>query len=149
MLETLNRGVDLCLFGVCDVPCCSGMAPKNWQTRVIIPIHQEGDSREITKCRSPSAVNLPEKVYDKCLNKWCSGRSSTDQIFTLQKIFRENLGSKPEASAYVLSNSRQHSTGFIVKRFGECCGSTVLTAACYWPFKSLHSCAVAYQNKSK
>jgi len=24
-------------------------------------------------------------------------------------------------------------TGFLVKSFGECCVSTVLTAACYWP----------------
>jgi len=24
-------------------------------------------------------------------------------------------------------------TGFLMKRFGECCGSMVLTVACYWP----------------
>jgi len=32
-----------------------------------------------------------------------------------------------------LLTSREHTTGFLAKSFGECCGSTVLTAACYWP----------------
>jgi len=32
-----------------------------------------------------------------------------------------------------LSTSRKHTTGILVKSFGECCVSTVLTAACYWP----------------
>ena len=35
-------------------------------------------------------------------------------------------------SALVSSNSRKHTTGFLVKSFGECCRSTVLTATCYW-----------------
>jgi len=36
----------------------------------------------------------------------------------------------PKTSTYALSTSRKHSTGFLVKRFVKCCGSTVLTAAC-------------------
>ena len=39
----------------------------------------------------------------------------------------------PKTFPHVLSTSRKHSTGFLVKSFGEFCGSTVLTAACYWP----------------
>ena len=36
-------------------------------------------------------------------------------------------------STHALTTSRKHKTGFLVKNFGECCGSTVWTAACYWP----------------
>ena len=32
----------------------------------------------------------------------------------------------------VLLTSRKHTTEFLVKSFGRCCGSTVLTATCYW-----------------
>jgi len=33
----------------------------------------------------------------------------------------------------VFTCSIKHTAGFLVKSFGECCLSTVLTAACYWP----------------
>ena len=36
-------------------------------------------------------------------------------------------------STHVLSTSRKHTTGFLVRSFGRYCGNTVLTAACYWP----------------
>jgi len=36
-------------------------------------------------------------------------------------------------STHVLSTLREHTSGFLVKIFGECYESTVLTAACYWP----------------
>jgi len=39
----------------------------------------------------------------------------------------------PKTFTHVLSTSRKHSTGFLVKSFGECCRRTVLMAACYWP----------------
>jgi len=35
--------------------------------------------------------------------------------------------------SHALSTSRNHTTWFLVKRFGECCVSTVLTPACCWP----------------
>jgi len=38
-----------------------------------------------------------------------------------------------KTSSHALSTSRKHTTGFLVKSFGERCVSTVLTAACYWP----------------
>jgi len=60
------------------------------------------------------------------------GCSNADQIFTLQQICG-NAGSMPKMSAHVLSTPRKHTIGFFEKSFGECCGSTVLTTACYWP----------------
>ena len=42
--------------------------------------------------------------------------------FTLQQFLR-NLGTMPKASTHALSNSRKHTTGFLVKRFVEWCGS--------------------------
>jgi len=38
----------------------------------------------------------------------------------------------PKTFTHVLSTSRKHTTGFLMKSFGECCGP-VLTTACYWP----------------
>jgi len=52
---------------------------------------------------------------------------------SLSSKFLRNLGSMPKTFPHVLSTSRKHTTGFLVKSFRECCGSAVLTAACYWP----------------
>jgi len=38
----------------------------------------------------------------------------------------------PKTSTHVVLTSRKHTTGFFVKRFGDCCGNTVWRAACYW-----------------
>jgi len=38
----------------------------------------------------------------------------------------------PKTSTHVLSTSRKHTTGFVVKIAGGCCRCTVLKAACYW-----------------
>jgi len=46
--------------------------------------------------------------------------------FTLSSKFSRNLGSK--TSIYVLSTSKKHTTRFLVKSFGVCCGITVM-----WP----------------
>ena len=56
---------------------------------------------------------------------------STKIKFPLSKEFSRNLGSIPKTST-VLSNSRKHRIGFLMKQLGECGGSTVITAACYW-----------------
>ena len=50
----------------------------------------------------------------------------------LQAKFLRNLGSMPKTFKHVLSTSGKHTTGFLVKCYGERCGSTVLTTACYW-----------------
>jgi len=123
------------------MPWCSGMAPKNRQTGVIVPLRKKGDSSECTKCRNPSLVNLPEKVYDKCLTNDVPAVALQTKFSQSRKCLVKILGvSKGACTCF--SNSRQNSTEFIWKRFRECCRSTVLTASCYWTFKSLHSCSV-------
>jgi len=49
--------------------------------------------------------------------------------FSLSSKFLKNLGGVPKTSRHILSTSRKYTTGFLVKSFGVCCGSTVLTAA--------------------
>ena len=95
-----------------------------------------------------SVLVLPWKVYAKCLEKWCSeiiepklentqccfrpGRSTTDQICTFEQIFE--ICQEYANDVYTwLSTSRKHATGFLMKKFWECCRSTVLTATSYWP----------------
>jgi len=41
----------------------------------------------------------------------------------------------PKTFTHIVSTSRKHTTGFLVKSVGECCvcTDTVLTTACYWP----------------
>ena len=53
--------------------------------------------------------------------------------FSLSSKFLRNLGSTQKTSTHASSHSRKHTTGFLVKSFGECCKSTILTATCYWP----------------
>jgi len=53
--------------------------------------------------------------------------------FPLSRKISRNLGSMPKTYTDVLSTSRKHTTGFLVKNVGDCCGSTVLTGASCWP----------------
>ena len=53
--------------------------------------------------------------------------------FSLSSKVSRNLGSTPKTSTHVLSTSRKHTTGFVVKSFGKRCRGMVLSAACYWP----------------
>ena len=99
------------------------------------------------------------KVYDKWFEKdatkWlnqscmipsavCVPAVTLQTEFSLSSRFLRNLGSMPKMCKHALSTStKEHSdlststklgaAGFLVKSFGECCGSTVLTTACYWP----------------
>jgi len=52
--------------------------------------------------------------------------------FPLSSKFSRNLGSMPTYT-HVLSNLGKYMAGFLVKSFGKCCGSTVLTGASCWP----------------
>jgi len=100
--------------------------------------------------RGNSLLSLLGKVLSTCLEKRCCGiiepklddtqyrfRSSQQYRpnFHFQNKFSRNLGSTPKVSTNVLSTSWKHTTVFLEKNFGECCGRTVLTltAACYWP----------------
>jgi len=58
---------------------------------------------------------------------------ATQTQHSLSNKFTRNLGNIPKTSAHVLTTLSKYITGFLVKSFGECCGSTVFTAACYWP----------------
>jgi len=73
---------------------------------IIIPIFKKCDHKQCTNCRGISLLSLAEKVYAKCLEKkcheieeskledeqcgFCSGRSTTNQIFTLKQIFEKS-----------------------------------------------------------
>jgi len=52
---------------------------------------------------------------------------------SLSSKFSRNLGNMQKTSTHILFTSRKHTTGFLVKSFGRCCGSTVLAV------KSLYS----------
>jgi len=53
--------------------------------------------------------------------------------FSLSSKFLRNLGTMQKTPTHALSIAMKHTTRFLVKSCGECCGGTVLTAACYWP----------------
>jgi len=77
---------------------------------------------------------MPEIIESKLNDIQCGfghGRNTTDHISLSSKILR-NLGIMQKTSSHALSTLREHTTGFFVKSFVECCVSTVLTAACYW-----------------
>jgi len=53
--------------------------------------------------------------------------------FLLSSKLSRNPGSIPKTYTYVLSTSGKYVVVFLVKSFGVCCGSTVLTGAYCWP----------------
>ena len=91
---------------MCQLVFKFGKTPKDWQTRVIISIYKKGDQKQCTNYRAISLLSLPRKVYAKCIESRCRqiaepaledgqcgfrpGRSTTDQIFTLKKIFEKS-----------------------------------------------------------
>ena len=78
---------------------------RQWQTKVLIPIHKKRDKKKCANYRDISLPSLSEKVYAKCLEKRCceifepqlqdaqyglrSCRSTMDQIFALQQVFEK------------------------------------------------------------
>jgi len=116
-----------------------------------IPLLQKSSFKAGVSNTRPAILSGNFKIINiyvaKCLEKICReiiepnlndtqcgfrpGRANTDQLRFSRK-FLWNLGSMPKTSStHAMRTSRK--TGFLVKRFGECCESTVLTAACYWP----------------
>jgi len=157
MLKGENREV-LWLTRVCQAAWSSGRAEKNWLPGVIIPIQEKGDRSECTRCRNISFFSLPGKVYAKCVEKRCveiiepklddtlcvfrPGRINTDQIFTLQQIFEKSWEWVKYAYACFVDFKKYYHYRLLVKSFGDCYGSTVLTSSFYWPsVKSLYFCS--------
>jgi hypothetical protein len=105
MLKALGSSGTIWLTRVIRVAWDSGKTPLDWQTGVVIPIFKKGDQRDCTNYRGISLLSLPGKVYAKVLEKKCraivdskiqdeqygfrTGRSTTDQIFTLKQIFEK------------------------------------------------------------
>ena len=107
MLKALTGKGILWFTQMCQVARKFGKTPRYWKTRVIIPIFKKRDRKQCTHYRGISLLSLPGKVrvYDKCLERKCReivesklehgqcffrrGRSTTDQIFTLNQIFEK------------------------------------------------------------
>ena len=122
-----------------------GKAPKHWQTGVIIPTFKKGDRKRCTNYKGISLLSLPGKVYAKCLERKCreiveskledghdgfrSGRSTTDQIFTLKQIFDKSLENGKDFHALLIL--KKHMTEFLGINFGRFCRSMALMVNCY------------------
>ena len=102
---------------------------------------------ECSNCRGISPIASQEKYTPNALKRdaaiiiesklddaQCAfrpGRSTTDQIFGLHQNVDRSWEYAKNFQRHVLSTSRNHTTGFLVKSFGEWCVCTVLKAACY------------------
>jgi len=75
----------------------------------------------IAKCLEKRCQGVIESNLNDTQCGFRPGRSTTDEISSSSKFLR-NLGSMPNTSRHALSNSRKHTTGFLVNRFVECCG---------------------------
>ena len=92
------------------------MWPSDKKSLETPALRKKGDSSECTKCRNPSLVNLPEKVYDKCLTNDVPAVALQTKFSHSRKCLEKILG--VSKGAYTcLSISRQHWTEFIVKHF--------------------------------
>ena len=125
---------------------------------MIIPIQEKGDRSECTQNRKISFFSLPGKVYAKCVEKRCveiiepklddtlyvfrPGRINTDQIFTLQQIFEKSWKCLKYVYACFVYFKKYYHCRSLVKSFGDCYGSAVLTSTFYWPsIKLLYFCS--------
>ena len=109
---------------MCQVARKFGKTPTDCQTGVIIPIFKNGGSKQCSISRGISLLSLPGKVCAKCLEKICRkiveskledgkcgfrpGRSTTDQIFTLKKIFEKSWEYCYNLFAYFIDFEKAH-----------------------------------------
>jgi len=94
----------------------------------------------VAKCLENRCREIIESKLNDTQCGFRPGRGTTDHISFFSKILR-NLGGMLKTSSRALLTSRKHTTGFLLKSIVECCLSTVLTAACYWP----SSCCIPAQ----
>lgn len=87
-----------CLFIVWK----SGAVPKEWQTRVVVPLFKKGNQRVCANYRGITLLSLPGKVFSKVLERrvwlivkpqieeercgFCPGCGTTEQLFSLARI---------------------------------------------------------------
>jgi len=145
VLKSLNQQGVLWLTRVCQVAWCSGRSPKDWKTGVLILMHKsETGVKALT-----TVVSLSLACLDKCMTSALSKHvmKALNQSwiipsavfvpaiplqtqFSLSSKFSRCIWSMPKTSAHVLSTSRKYTIGSIGKSYGECSGSTMLTANC-------------------
>ncbi|CAF3333272.1 unnamed protein product [Rotaria sp. Silwood2] len=118
MLKTLNDDGIRWLTRICGIVWRTGKAPTDWQTGIVIPIFKKGDQRECSNYRGITLLSLPGKVFARVLERRCrqivepqlqenqcgfrAGRSTIDQIFTLQQIIEKSWEfAKPVYSLFI------------------------------------------------
>jgi len=82
------------------------------------------------RCRN---INEPKLNATQC--GFHPGHSTTVQNITLQQIIEKSWEYAKNFYTYFVDLEKAYDRveGFLVRSFGECCRSAVLTAACYWP----------------
>ena len=79
------------------------------------------------------AAKIIEAKLDNTQCGFCRGRSTTEEISTLQQIFQEILGTC-QSLIHTFCRPRENIwPGSPWKAWGWCCGSTVLTGVYCWP----------------
>ena len=81
----------------------------------------------VAKCFEKKCCQIIWPKLDHTQRGLRPGRSN----FSLSSKFWESLAIRKRCM-HTLCGLRKQKTGFLVKSFGERCGSMVLTAACYW-----------------
>ena len=96
------------------------------------------DMSDCTIYRASLSSDSPQKCMWNALNKDAANQLNQSRMITcvvfvptvvLQTKFERSLNFQ-QMHTHVLSTLRNHTAGFLVKICGECCSSTVLTAAC-------------------
>jgi len=72
----------------------------------------------VVKCLEKRCCEIIESNLNDTQCGFRPARSNTDNISLSSKILR-NLGSMLKMSSHALSDSRKHTTGFLVESFGE------------------------------
>ncbi|CAF1534892.1 unnamed protein product [Adineta ricciae] len=106
MLKALKDGGIRWLTRICGVVWKSGEAPNDWQTGIVVPIFKKGDQRDCSNYRGITLLSLPGKVFARIIERRCrqivepqiqenqcgfrAGRSTVDQIFTLQQTIEKS-----------------------------------------------------------
>ena len=102
MLKALGVEVLSWLTCLINIAWKSGAVPKEWQTRVVVPLFKKWDQRVYANFRGITLLSVPGKVYSKVLERrvrpiiepqieeeqcgFLPGCGTTDQLFTLARI---------------------------------------------------------------